>query len=123
MRELNKDEAETLKSVELDMLYDTEVERIVLPEERDGIKIHDITDVMWCDKTVRIAEARLRHDDLPVMYFRVTVKKKDGVLLFPGVYKINKKDAIEKYGIKPINKNNLMGIMIPFDDMKEYRGG
>ena len=49
--------------------------------------------------------------------FEITVEDRFGDLLYPGVFTINKEDAIKKYGISVINRRHLEGIWVPLSDL------
>lgn len=51
----------------------------------------------------------------------VTARAKDGIPYYPGKFIINREQAIAKYGICEINKCGLKGVMIPTDDLEQYK--
>lgn len=71
---------------------------------------------MWCQQAIGIAERKLKKG---INKFQVTVKDRNGDILYPGIYSIDKDEAIQKYGIRLINKRNLYGIWIPLRDLIE----
>jgi hypothetical protein len=75
-----------------------------------------ITHIMWYKNAIGIAERKLKKG---INQFQVTVKNKEGETLYPGIYSIDKDEAIQKYGIRLINQRNLYGIWIPLRDLIE----
>jgi hypothetical protein len=75
-----------------------------------------ITHIMWCKQAIGIAERKLKKG---VNQFQVTVKDKNGEPLYPGIYSIDREEAIQKYGMRLINQRNLYGIWVPLKDLIE----
>jgi hypothetical protein len=77
----------------------------------------EISGILWSKQSIGVAWHKLKEDDT----IEVTVKGKDGKLLHPGKYKVNKKDLLERYGpLEVINKGGLVGIFIPRSDLMTW---
>ena len=68
-----------------------------------------IKGIMWGERKVGLALHKLHSGENE---FIIDVKG------YSGVYRVNKEDAINRYGISVINRGNLKGIWIPLDDLE-----
>jgi len=74
-----------------------------------------ITHIKWVGRKIGIALNKLVDGDND---FVITAKNKKGNYIRPGVFTINSTDALTKYGLSVINKNNLRGIWVPLEDLQ-----
>lgn len=72
-----------------------------------------ITHAMWSKGAIGIAAFHLIPGD---NVFEVTIKTP---LTEPGIFSINRENAIDKYGLESINKKGVIGIWVPFSDLKK----
>lgn len=84
-----------------------------------GVNYYKITHILWSKKSIGLGLKALGRE------FVVTVKDKAGEFLHPGVFKIEKDKALEKYKLETINNRGLQGVWIPLVDLKdlEVKGG
>ena len=74
-----------------------------------------ITHILWRrPRSIGIALSKLKKGDNEV---KVTAKGTNGQLYYPNTLIVNRERAINIYGVKSINKNNLQGIFIPTADI------
>ena len=78
----------------------------------------EISGILWSRQSIGVAWNKLKDQDI----IEITVKDKNGNLLHPGKYKVDKQDLLERYGpLEIINKGGLWGVFIPRRDLLDYK--
>ena len=75
-----------------------------------------ITHIKYSNRSIGIAASKMRSGSNMI---QITVTDKNGNLLYPEPFRLDRELAIAKYGIQEINKGGLMGVFVPLKDIEE----
>lgn len=75
----------------------------------------EIKSIFWKYKAVGINVSKISE----ATWFKVTVKDKEGNYYYPSIYKINRKEVLEKYKVEKNNKGVSL-VYIPTDELYQY---
>jgi hypothetical protein len=74
--------------------------------------------MMWATKSIGVASCRLRGDRMNII--KITIKRKDGGLLYPNELHATRRQLLTRYPEEVINRNGLMGVWIPEKDFELF---
>jgi hypothetical protein len=75
-----------------------------------------ITHIKYSNRSIGIAASKKKSGPNKI---QITAEDKNGTMLYPEPFRLDREIAIAKYGIQEINKGGLMGVFVPLRDIEE----